>query len=307
MKKLIALYCIILFSNWLNGCKDVGKIEYYPSIEEKNTGELILYCDENLRSIIQQQKEVFEHHFPAAKIEMVWMPEALIIEKLLNGTARTAIISRKLSKNEITQISKTDTIRCKEHYVAKSALVLVCSKSEARKFSLDELKSLFGGNQYKIIIEGKQSDRLPAITNTLHIHAFGKNIYAVNSADSVLAYVNRDKNSIGIIDYAHISDEFSLKSEKIHQSVSLVGVVVNCHDSLQTVSANPSDIFTGCYPLIIPVNYIVTDYKNKLSLGFVNFMVKQKGARIFLRSGYIPAVMPQREIVVDTTGFSFAQ
>lgn len=305
-KPAITLF-LTAFIMLLSSCENGGKIKYFPTIEEQNTGTLEIYCDESLQSIVKQQAEIFEMEYPQAKIAPVFLPERELMEKLLNGSARTAILARKLSDAEKAQISKVDSIKCREHFIAKTALVLVVKKGLSKKISLEKLKEIFANSSENIIVEGKKSDRLTAVSNALNINTFGKNIYAVNSLDSVLLYVNSNENSLGLIDYAHISDEFSSEAEKVFSNISIVKIETNCQDTLQTVTANPSDIFTNCYPLITPVNYLVTDFRNKLSLGFVNFMVKSRAGRVFLHSGFIPAVMPQREIVIDTTNISAKQ
>ncbi|MFN8294025.1 MAG: substrate-binding domain-containing protein [Chitinophagales bacterium] len=284
-----------------NACKDGGKIKYYPTLEEQNRGTLDIYCDESLQSIVQQQAEIFELNFPEAKVNPIFLNERALLEKLLNGSARTALLTRKLSEAELQQIAKVDSIKGREHYIAKSALVPITNKSAFKQISNNELKALFTNGTQPIVIEGKQSDRLKAVASALGIAKFSSNIFAVNGVDSVLQYIEANPNAIGLIDYAHISDEFSAKAQNIFNKISLLKIETHCHDTLQVVSANPNDIFTDCYPLVTPLNYVVTDYKNKLSLGFVNFMVKSKASRVFLHAGYIPAVMPQREVVIDTT------
>jgi phosphate transport system substrate-binding protein len=291
----------------LPSCENGGKIKYYPPIEEQNTGTLEIYCDESLKNIVKQQAEIFELEYPQAKILTVFLPERELMEKLLNGSARTAILARKLNDAEKTQISKVDSIKCREHFIAKTALVPITQKGNSLKLTLEELKKIFVDGSLNIILEGKKSDRLKAVSNALNINEFSKNIYAVNSLDSVWLYVNSSHKNIGLIEYSHISDEFSAETEMVYKNASLIKIETNCDGKIQTVTANPSDIFTNCYPLVTPVNYVVTDYRNKLSLGFVNFMVKSRAGRVFLHSGFIPAVMPQREIVIDTSGFSAKQ
>ncbi|MDW8273419.1 MAG: substrate-binding domain-containing protein [Chitinophagales bacterium] len=302
MKKICnsRLLIVIVLLSFI-ACNDAAKIEYYPSIEEKNTGKLQLYCDEQLRPILEQQIEVFEHYYPQADIQPVYMPERDIITFLLSGKARTSIIMRKLSDAEKKQIETVDSFLCKEHIVAKSALALVSAKSSRAVIPYDSFITLFNNPEVTIVLEGKKNDRLAAISKALNINQFGKNIFAMENIDSVLYYVNRKPKTIGIIDYSHIADEFSSTAQNILKQIEMIKISRNCFDTLQIVYANPNDIFTGCYPLVLPINYVNTDYRNKLSLGFVNFLVKNKASKVFLRGGYIPAVMPQREILIDTS------
>lgn len=298
-KTLMVAATFILAASACN--EDALKIKYYPSIEENNTGTLELFCDENLKSIVLQQLEIFELNYPKAKVIPIFLNEKEIVAKLLNGTARTALIAKKLSKAELKQIEKIDTIKAREHYIAKSALALAVNKSATKVISEEALKSLFTEGKKNIIVEGRDGLRLLALCKMLGIDNFGQNIAAVSTLDSVLAYVEQNKNVLGLIDYAHISDEFSAKTEAIFSQVSFLKVKTFCDDTTQLVSANPGDIFTECYPLVTTLNYVVTDYRNKLSLGLATFLIKPKSARIFIHAGFIPEIMPQREILIDTS------
>lgn len=302
MKNVVRVIFVLVAILSLSACsEDALKIKYYPTIEEKNTGTLEIYCDEDLKSIAEQQIEIFVLNYPAANVKPIFASEKVIVEKLLNGTARTAILSRNLSKAETDKISQVNAIKCSQHVLAKSALALVSKKGEAKTLTDTELKALFTNGKTPIIVEGKESNRLKIITTELGVTNFGNQIFAMNNLDSVLTYLEQNQDAVGLIDYANISDENSPKAKEILSKISVFKVNTNCDSITEIVSANPNDIYTGCYPLVTPINYVLTDLQNKLGGGFLNFLIKPKASRIFLRGGFIPFLLPEREIIIDTS------
>ena len=68
------------------------------------------------------------------------------------------------------------------------------------------------------------------------------------------------------------------------------------------VTASEQDIATGQYPLIRPINYILLNPSERIGMGFVNYLMRNTGAKVFLKAGVIPSVMPERDFIVNTTG-----
>lgn len=302
MSKTIKVFFIAAFILSISACtEDALKIKYYPTIEEKNTGALDIYCDEDLKSIIEQQIEIFVLNYPNANVHPVFLSEKDLVEKLLNGTIRTAILSRNLTKAETEKISQVNEIKCSQHVLAKSALVLVANKSVHKTISDAALKALFTDGKTQIIVEGKESNRLQIVRSELGINSFGKQIFAMNSLDSIINYLEQNQDAVGVIDYANISDENAARTIEILSKISVLKINTYCDSIAEIVSANPNDIYTGCYPLVAPINYVLTDLQNKVAGGFLNFLIKPKSSRIFLRGGFIPFRLPEREIVIDTS------
>jgi len=298
---LLKFIPIFLFTVLLSSCKDGGKIEYYPTVEEMNKGVVKVQCDEALQSIMKQQAEIFELNFPEAKIEFEFLPEQIIVENLLSGKCRTAVISRKLSEAEFKKVETTHSIKPREHAAAKNAVAIVTSnENKSNKIALAELQQILSSGSKTVVVEGKQSYMAKTIAEGLNLQNIQSKFFALNTADSVLSYVRNNRDVLGFISFSAISDENAYRTKELLKGISVMQLESKKDTALITTSANQSDIYLGDYPLVTPVNYIITDFKDKLSIGFVNFLYKPKAGRIFLHAGLVPSVMPEREIVIDT-------
>ena len=297
LKFILILLSIILFS----ACNNGGKIEYYPTVEEMNKGLLKVQCDEALRGIMLQQSEIFELNYTEAKIEFEFLPEQIILENLLSGKCRTAVISRKLSVAEFKKVEATNSIKPREHAAAKNAIAIIASSQNSNnKIGLAELQQILISGSKTIVVEGKQSYMAKTIAEGLNLQNIKSKFFALNTADSVVNYVRRNKDVLGFISFSAISDGNAYRTKELLKGISVMQIESKKDTMFITTSANQSDIYLGDYPLVTPVNFIVTDFKDKLSIGFVNFLYKPKAGRIFLHAGLVPSVMPEREIVIDT-------
>jgi len=57
-------------------------------------------------------------------------------------------------------------------------------------------------------------------------------------------------------------------------------------------------MFYGYYPLVRNIFIILNDPRSSLPSGFTNFLTGDKGQRIILKSGLVPATQPVRIVSI---------
>ena len=65
------------------------------------------------------------------------------------------------------------------------------------------------------------------------------------------------------------------------------------------VAIGEAYLYYGNYPLARPIYAILNDPRNGLPWGFTSFMTSDKGQRIILKSGLVPATQPIRVVHVN--------
>lgn len=153
---------------------------------------------------------------------------------------------------------------------------------------------------------------------------FGKNVKAlssdsssvditrVNSHDKVIEYVSSHQNALGFVGVNWIANPVDTTNLSFIDNVNVVSV----SGSVQATPSNsykpypyqlalelahresPLEFPTGGYPLIRDIYIIITDASGSLSSGFFNFIAGDRGQRIILKSGILPANRPIRLIQV---------
>lgn len=283
---------------------DVGKDKMYK-------GELTVFVDEGLKPVMQQQIDVFEYLYDSVKVNVKYTRPNEVIDSFRSKHAGVVVITRDLDKREIEQMKATDTIYPREVLVSYDAVAIICKKQK-QEIDLDYtgLKNLFSPEatgKVKLVFDHQDASTVSFVLQKLgYTGQPSKNVYALKSADEVIDYCSKQTDAFGFIPYSLISDADDAKAQAILKQVKILSLrAKNAKGETVWVSANQSDIADGSYPLIRPVNAVLKyGHGDNLEWLFVNYMYKEKGARIFLKAGLIPARMPEREINVNTNAVS---
>ena len=218
------------------------------------------------------------------------------------------MLSRKLEQSELNDFKNLDTIYVREQPVAYDAVALIGNKDfDDKDLDMGTLQKYFDPKNVsattpKLIFENQHSSTVRFVLNALgYKEKVSPNVFAQQSVQELIEYVTKNKNAIGFIPYNLIADTDDDKVKKILEQIKILSLrAKNKEGETLRVSANQSDIATGDYPLIRTLNVITRfTYDDNLELLFVNFLAREKGAKIFLKAGLIPVKMPERDIIVN--------
>ena len=121
-----------------------------------------------------------------------------------------------------------------------------------------------------------------------------KELFAQRTNPEVIDYVSKTPNAIGIIgvnwlgNYKKDTTNLSFREEVRVMSVSgeLEATVSNSYKPFQAY------LFYGYYPLTRTIYVIINDPRISLPTGFSSFLTSDRGQRIILKSGLLPATQP---------------
>lgn len=172
-----------------------------------------------------------------------------------------------------------------------------------------------------VIFDTPNSSMVRYIQDTLcDKRAFGKNVKAlstdssspditrVGSHDKVIEYVASHPNALGFVGVNWIANPVDTTHLSFINKVNIVSVSSatkatpdNSYKPLPYQLAlevahreSPREFPTGGYPLIRDIYIIITDASGGLPSGFFNFIAGDRGQRIILKSGLLPANRPLR-------------
>ena len=154
--------------------------------------------------------------------------------------------------------------------------------------------------------------------------SFGKNVKAlssdsssvditrVRSHDKVIEYVASHPNALGFVGLNWIANPVDTTNLSFIDNVNIVSVSSatratpgNSHKPYPYQLAlelahreSPLEFPTGGYPLIRDIYIIITDASGGLPSGFFNFIAGDRGQRIILKSGILPANRPVRLVQI---------
>ena len=303
---------VVLFLFLLSSCAqnrnadntNVGEGKVYK-------GELKVDVDPGLEHVMKLQQEVFEYQHDSVKLSIEYRDEADMLNDFRTGKATMLVMTRALDSAEVQSLIKHDTIYVREIKVAHDAVALIGNKSfNDSSLDIETLKKYFDPANNSVdgpqmVFEDQHSSVVKFMLNKLGYKGqVSSHVYALKSTEEVIDYVKKSNNSIGFIPFNFLSNLQNEGVRKIYDSIKVISLRTVYKDgSIIRVSANQSDIATGDYPLTRNIyTEMRLNYADNLEWLFANFLFRERGGRIFLEDGLIPASIPPLDVDVNTDG-----
>lgn len=291
--KIIYVVTAVVF---LTSCQDAKQKSNKDDIL---SGEVSVLVDESLLPIIIEQKEVFESSYYNAKVKLVSKPEIQAVNDLIKGDASIIILSRDLTEAERKSFDERSVVP-RIYSIAYDAVVMVSRAGQDTTIKTSDVIDLMTGkavNGKFLVIDNPNSSVIRYFRELGKIDKIANTYIQVKgSADSILTTVSEGRNQIGIMSY---NQYLSLQSSFTEKDKIRILSVLN--DTLATpkyVKPTQASLSTGEYPLRREVKILNYQPHYGLGMGFSAFLTGDRGQRIVLKSGLLPAKMPGREIIV---------
>ena len=267
------------------------------------TGKLAICVDETYKPLIDSEVDTFNSIYKYADVTVNYKAESEVFNDLMNDSVRLIVVPRKLNKEELKQFEKWQIVP-RITKIAYDAVALIGSKDlQDSSYTIAELKTLLvaegknsGSNKIKVVFDNNNSSTISFLKEKTGATKFSSNCYALNSSNAVLDYVSKEKNSIGIIGVNWISD----KDDTTNFSFLKSAKVLEISQGLNSESLKPYQAYIAqkTYPLYREVYMISKEAYTGLGAGFTAFVASERGQRIVLKFGLVPATMPVRLVEI---------
>lgn len=278
------------------------------------SGVISIAADESFQPIIQEEIDVFENLFPMARIVPRYTTEVDAVNLLLKDSVRLAIATRRLTADEMNSFHSRKFFP-REIKLATDALALIVNRQnpdtlisvrDIRRVltgEVKEWKSVYPGSSLKditVVFDNKNSSTVRfAIDSVCGGKALSTvGVKAMKTNQQVMDYVAKTPDAIGVIGVNWLGN----RSDTTHLSF---------RDEIRVMSVSDEDVATPGnsykpyqaylyyenYPLARSIYVLLNDPRNALPWGFASFLTSDRGQRIILKSGLLPATQPVR--VVD--------
>lgn len=311
MKRQFWLIGIVLLAA-LSACRSKSK---EGPTDTYSSGVIAIAADESFEPIVQEEIDVFESLYPLAGIVPRYTTEVEAINLLLKDSVRLAIATRTLTEEEMNSFHSRKFYP-REIKLATDALALIVNRTnpdsllsvrDFRRILTGEAKSWkqvnprSGLKEIQVVFDNKNSSTVRFAMDSV---CGGKplateNVSALNTNQQVIDFVAKNPEAIGVIGVNWLGNRsdttnLSFKEEIRVMAVSAEDVATpeNCYKPYQAY------LYYGNYPLARPIYAILNDPRNGLPWGFTSFMTSDKGQRIILKSGLVPATQPVRIVHV---------
>lgn len=278
------------------------------------TGVASIGIDDCFLPVINEEIAVFEGLNIDADIQPVYGSEDRVIKQFLEDSLRLIIAARDLTEKEKETI-RQKKLNPRSQRIAIDAIALIINKTNTDSIiSLSALKKIMTGDitswkqinpnsdlgNISVVFDNQNSSTLKYIQDSItnNIPFSKENVFALNTNKEVIDYVSEKANSIGIIGVNWVSNPHDGIDKDI-KNIRLMSIsksdIATINNSFKPYSAY---IKLGYYPLTRNVYVILSDFRETLPAGFVNFVLSEKGQRIIMKAGLIPAIQPSRDIQI---------
>lgn len=299
---------IILIAVLFAGCGSSGKIDETPT-----SGNIKISVDESYSLIMNTQVSTFEAIYTYAVVNAAYKNEVDCFTDLLNDSARLIVVNRKLTASEEQKLNGLQLIP-KTIKIAYDALAIIINKQNPDSiFTYEQIEDIFKGKASKwsdlkpdskngditIVFDNNKSGNPRYFKEKFKMNSkFPDYCYAVNSNEEVINYVQKNPGAIGIISVNWISDTQDSVSIDFLDKIKVAGISDEGNLDGPFLKPYQAYIADGSYPFVRDVYMISREYFNGLGTGFVQFVAGEKGQRIILKSGLVPATMPIRLVQI---------
>jgi len=291
IKNRISFFLLLLF--FCFGCNRSDSPDDTPTY-----GQISISVDETFKPLIDSEIHTFEGIYNYADVNVSYKTEMEAFNDLMNDTIRLIIVPRQLNKDELKEFEKWEIVP-KVTKIAYDAVALIGSKDlKDSTLTLDEIKSLLldgsapSFKNIKVVFDNNNSSTINFLKEKTGVKNLSSNCYALTSNNAVIDYIAKEKNCIGVIGVNWISDRDDTTNLSFLNSIKVIEVSTG--ENSEYLKPYQAYIAQKTYPLWREVYIISKEAYTGLGTGLTAFIASERGQRIVLKFGLVPATMPVR-------------
>ena len=274
-------------------------------------GTIPVAIDESLRPIIDLQIQIFENQNIEAEIKPIYCDEERAIELLLKDSVRVAITTRMLFPKEKKDFDDRRWPVHQEKIASDGIALITHLENQDSLISIPQIRKILTGE----VTSWNQLNPTSKLGNISvafdHTHSgtvryvrdsicegkpfASQGIYAQKTNRSVFDYVTQTPGAIGIIGVAWLDNSADTTNTSFKAGVRVMQV--GAHDPVDRyTSRKPYQAYLALksYPLVRDIYVLCSDPRQALSANFTHFLTTDKGQRVILKAGLVPANAPLR-------------
>ncbi|MBW9199759.1 PstS family phosphate ABC transporter substrate-binding protein [Bacteroides gallinaceum] len=308
MKRVFFLCCAL--SLLLASCGGQKKTDG----ETMYSGDIKIAVDESFKPIMEEELQVYRALTPEANVTPIYCSEVEAINLLLKDSVRLVIANRRLTENELASFHARkffpESIR-----MAVSGIALITNPANTDSLltvgqfrniltgKITEWKELYPQSKLgklQVVFDNPNSGLIHyAIDSICEGQKLASTLTALKSNEEVIDYVSKTPGAMGVIGANWIGNVSDSTRLSFNESVRVMAVSYSGHATVAN-SFKPYQAYLALrqYPLTHDVFILVNDPRNGLPTGLMTFLTKDRGQRIILKSGLVPATQPVRLVNV---------
>jgi phosphate transport system substrate-binding protein len=303
------------------GCGQDGK---KSPTDTPVSGAIHIAVDEAFTPIILSEITAFQGNYPKAKIIPHYVSEERAFDLILKDSVRMVVSGRDFLQSEL-DFFKSITIKPRSLKIATDAVGLVLNSGNPDTLlSLDQIRKILtspdfqwkslsgngGKNSAELVLDKDGSSNYAYLLQKLGLRKEDikiKTTFAGGDRE-VINFVNQNPHSMGFMGVNWISDPEDPTQTRFRNGIKVAHLM---SDSIANLMKKDPALFDesyyqplqaylaqGFYPLIRDVMVCSREARSGLATGFTAWLASDKGQRVILKAGLLPATMPVRIVKI---------
>lgn len=278
------------------------------------TGEATVVCDDCFSPFIREEANVFEAMNQEATINLQFTNEVNALNMLFKDSVRLIVAARDLTPKEL-QALKDKKLVPRSAKIAVDGVALIINKQNTDSLiTIEEFKKILSGqirtwndlrpgsglSTIDVIFDNANSSTVRYVQDSISKGPItSKNVFAKQNNQAVLDYVAKTPNALGIIGVNWVSNPDDSTRNSFINKIRVMSVSpYDVAEEANSYPPFPAYLMMEKYPFFRNIYMIITDPPGYLPSGFMNFVGGDRGQRIILKSGLVPATRPMRLVNV---------
>ncbi|MBY0426384.1 MAG: substrate-binding domain-containing protein [Cytophagales bacterium] len=291
---------VFVFLGFISCGSQEGKV-----LDTPTTGEITIAVDESFYPLISAEMDTFHALYKYAKVNVRYVPEGEAFRLLLSDSVRLAVVTRNLTDKELPYFEKIK-ITPRMVKVATDAVAIIVHPSNSDTLqtfrSLQDILTgksrVWPSNKANIIpvFDNNYSGNFRYVVERLGLDAknISPSISAAKSNPEVIEYVKNTPGAIGFIGVNWISDGDDPVTLKFLNGIRVVSLAERDTVSEEYYPPFQYAVALKKYPFTRELQVVSREARSGLGTGLTAFFAGDKGQRIVLKAGLLPATAPIR-------------
>lgn len=288
-----------------------------PGAGNSPTDTTVVCVDETVMPVIQAEADVFQVMDTLGTLKIDFVPEGTAIKNLLELKSMMAIATRMLTQKEVDYLKEKSYV-ARQTWIASDAIALVTNPSQVDTvLSVKNVRDILTGkvtnwNQLskknpslpiKIVFDNEKSGIVRYMADSICKGSkLAINTFAMDVNRDVIDYVAKTPGVLGFIGTSWIVDKDDSLHLSFHKKVKVMSITpgeeVDPFNSFKPYQAYISD---GVYPFGRQIYTINIEPVSGKASRFASFIAGNRGQRIILKTGIVPAIAQTRVVSVRSS------
>jgi len=285
-------------------------------MDTMTSGNASILCEDCFSPLIQEEISVFQGLNPEAHVTPIYTDEITAMNLFMKDSIRLVVAARDLTTKEFNYLKSKELVpRSKK--IAVDGIALIINKTNKDSIiGIPTFKKILNGEitnwkeidprsslgKIRIVFDNPNSSTVRYVEDSIcGGKAITGNVKALRSNREVIDFVSNTSNTIGIIGVGWVSNKKDTTNLSFIDDIRVMSVSPY-EDARVDNSYKPFAAYLALreYPMVRDIYMITSDVAGGLPAGVLHFVAGDRGQRIVLKCGLVPANRPMRLVSVKS-------